>query len=139
MQRFKPSAYYRIGYLLERARSAHLAARRGGDVAFAGSAANDVLGATTAAGLSRVMQDMQTCCLAIGLEMSAKQAQDIGARSAILTNRKTAEGLEQLNRIIQWEMDQRLFLFVPPDRANWYENLEIFGEEVSTPVPIKPI
>jgi hypothetical protein len=41
----------------------------------------------------------------------------------------------QLENTIKWEMEDKLFMFVPPGRASFYDQGELFGREVNSKFP----
>jgi hypothetical protein len=45
------------------------------------------------------------------------------------------ELFEQLKRTITWEMQEKLFMFMPPDRARRYDQKELLGKTVNAKFP----
>jgi hypothetical protein len=45
------------------------------------------------------------------------------------------ELLSQLERTITWEMEDKLFMYIPPERADRYDQKELFGKDVNAKFP----
>jgi hypothetical protein len=81
----------------------------------------------------KTLQGIADLCTKTGLRVSAKAVQHI----MNLTRKKTGAGIykeaiTQLERTIKWEMEDKLFMFIPPDRAAYYDKSELFGESVNS-------
>jgi len=122
MQQFSAKAFYLMSRLLERVRLDHQYARNPGHPSFSGSALDVPLRDDSAEGLQRFMEEIDKHCQEIGLKLASKQVQFIRERAEkrTLTNRQAAQEIEQLDKLIQWEMGDSLFLHVPTDDADYY-------------------
>jgi hypothetical protein len=136
MEQFSARAYYLVGKLMERVRLDYWFARRPGDSAFSGSALDDVIQPASADGLADFMAQIAEHCLAIGLEMPAKQSAYIRDSVPRMTNRQAAEGIDCLDRLIRWAMENHLFFSISPGEAQLYKQDEPpFGQEVQNSFP----
>jgi hypothetical protein len=84
----------------------------------------------------KVLTQIKTNCLTIGLTVSVK-AVDHLMESVVhgTTLGYYLDILGQLERTISWEMGDRLFMFVPPERASFYDNKELLGKDVNAKFP----
>ena len=79
---------------------------------------------------------MSAKCKEINLRLSLKAITSLYSEmDEPLTNRKIANGLENLEQLIKWEMEDNLFLYVPSDRAEYYNAEGGFGADVSAKFP----
>lgn len=78
------------------------------------------------------LMTIKTSCRAIGLNISARGVDYFLDRDAAgtLTIGSAIELMEQLKRTITWEMQEKLFLYVPPERATFYGKNDLFGADV---------
>ena len=75
-------------------------------------------------------------CKAIGLSVSARCVDSaLESVAAGTTVGNYVDLISQLENTILWEMEDRLFMFVPPDRAPFYNNGDLFGAAVNTKFP----
>lgn len=75
-------------------------------------------------------------CTKIGLTVSIHCVDHIlAAVSKPVTSRKVLALIDQLGLTIAWEMQERLFMFIPPQRAERYDKEELFGSEVKASFP----
>lgn len=75
-------------------------------------------------------------CTEIGLKISVKAADHVlFLLSRTSTLAEVKEAMTHLERTIAWEMGDRLFTYVPPDRAAFYGQTELFGKDVNTKFP----
>jgi hypothetical protein len=75
-------------------------------------------------------------CSKIGLKASIKCVDNVlefGSEGTTTGNIR--QGLNELARLIRWEMEEHLFLFIAPSRAGRYDQTEAFGTEVATNFP----
>lgn len=76
-------------------------------------------------------------CEAIGLTISSKCISEMIRR---IQDEKPTAGewsplLAHLEKTIRWELEDKLFLYVPPDAARFYDQREMFGSEVNAKFP----
>jgi hypothetical protein len=136
MERFSAMAFYQIGKLLEKVCTEHEMYRAPGDAMFTGSGANHVLTQDRVRGLQEFMQPLIGHCSGLGLQMSVHQMQFISDNAALFTNSRAASELQQLDKMIRWEMENHLFFFVSPTEAELYQQKEpLFGPEVQNNFP----
>lgn len=81
-----------------------------------------------------ILTSTKTLCEAIGLRVSTKCVDHILDHEPGNVGIAT-EQIAQLERTILWEMEDKLFLYVPPARAERYDLTEPFGAEVSKNFP----
>jgi hypothetical protein len=120
MERFSAKAFYQIGKLLEKVCTEHEMYRSPGDAMFTGSGANHTLSADRVRGLQAFMEQLIEHCAVLGLEMSVQQIRFIIDKASVLTNSRAAIELQQLDKMIRWEMESRLFFFISPELAKCY-------------------
>lgn len=135
MLQFSARAYYQIGRLLQQVKTDYELAIVSGDAVFGDSAANVRLTQESADGLREFMKGVQGLCAVIGLDMSIRQTEDIRQKAATLTNAQATNEIEQLDKLIRWEMEKHLFMFIPPARATCYANPLLFGQDCVTRFP----
>ena len=83
------------------------------------------------------LRGVQSLCAGIGLNVSTKATSHLWKLmvSEKINIPAALDSLAALERTIKWEMEDRLFMFIPPDRADYYEKPELFGSEVNTRFP----
>ncbi len=76
-------------------------------------------------------------CEGMGLRVSMKcvdhmleEAQKEEPTVGLLT-----DAIAQVERTIKWEMEDKLFMYIPPDRAERYDQKELLGKEVNAKFP----
>jgi hypothetical protein len=121
MQKFSASAFFSIGrYLVIAKRNIQdlIDAPNGSrNTAFSlNSTANDTL------------VSIKTLCSQIGLTVSTKCAASL---LKMQTLGLVMDGIGQLENTITWELEDRLFMHIPPDRATRYNQRELFGKDVN--------
>jgi hypothetical protein len=84
-----------------------------------------------------ILMEVERSCDELELAISAKAAQHA---ATICLGQGTEHGrfvaaVEHLELTINWEMEDRLFFHVPTDRAKFYDQGELFGQEVNTKFP----
>jgi hypothetical protein len=84
-----------------------------------------------------MLEFTKTNCVELGLSVSAKCVQHMSERMAdnTTTYGEMMDLFGQLDRTIFWEMEDKLFMFVPPDRAEAFNKPELLGKDVSTGFP----
>ena len=137
MEQFAATAFYQIGRFLEQIKTAHALASKPGDPMFSRSALDKKLDVKQRESLSLLVESVEERCATIKLRVSVECAKHIveKAKADRLTNRKAATEIEKLDQIIRWEMKEKLFMFVPPDRAEFYDKQKLFGDEVNKKFP----
>lgn len=84
--------------------------------------------------LSEVRDD----CHSIGLNLCAKRAEALCSRiesGSVRAVKDVKREIEELQHLIQDEMGERMFVYVPPERAAFYNQPELFGREVNAKFP----
>ncbi len=79
---------------------------------------------------------IKNSCQQIGLGISVRSVNYFFSLDA--TGMKVGQAidlLEQLKRTITWEMQEKLFMFIPPEQAVFYDQPELFGKEVNSRFP----
>lgn len=61
-------------------------------------------------------------CVDHMIEQGEKEEPTVGA---------LIEAVAQVERTIRWEMEDKLFMYIPPERAERYDRKELFGTEVN--------
>ncbi len=69
---------------------------------------------------------VSTKCVDHMIDQSAKEEPQIGT---------VIEAVRQLERTIKWEMEDKLFMYIPPERAERYDRKGLLGEDVNTKFP----
>jgi hypothetical protein len=135
MHKVSADAFYHIGRLLYSAEIYYQNVRNAGDTSYSGSAADVKLNQKNADSLQQFVSDIGDQCGKIGLNISVKHCNNLAQRASGLTNRGAAECFAQLDRTIKWEMEERLFMFIPPERATFYGKQDLFGAIVHGAFP----
>src|SRR5439155_10158389 len=129
MERFSAEAFYVIGSYLAGVRC-HLE-HSGVDIA----TVHD--GQQSESKMHTTMGGVQRRCESIGLTVSSKHIKSF--LSNLGEEAKVADviaSLSHIEKIIRFEMEDRLFMFVPSDKAEFYKRPEqLFGEEVISSFP----
>ena len=86
---------------------------------------------------SKWLPDLVTKCESIGLRLSAKY---VTRAISTLNKEKSTVGdwremIPELQHRITDEMDDRLFMYIPPERADRYDEKELLGKEVNAKFP----
>lgn len=127
MEQFSAKKFYQAGRLLERVRAEHGRWR----VTPVASEGNQRLTPEQIVGLHDFMDAIKEPLEGLGLRMSCEQVTHIALNCDSFTNHQAAEQLENLDRMIRWEMEGHLFFFVTPDEAGLYkQDQPLFGPEV---------
>jgi hypothetical protein len=129
MQRFSADTFYLISRYLERVK------HRLDDQVKKGKTREDKLDPAGSTGLS-IFENIVEQCTAIGLTVSAKCASGMtDLMKAGSTFGQAMDQLAMLEKTIKYEMEDKLFMYIPPDRAELYNSKEIFGTEVNSKFP----
>ncbi len=84
----------------------------------------------------KTMMGIRGLCELLGLSVSTKCVDYIFERSTgEVTIGSLVEEISQLERTITWEVEDRLFMHIPPQRAARYELSEPFGADVAKNFP----
>ena len=132
MEQFGARKFYQAGRLLERVRSEHDRWR----VIPVVSEANKRLTAEQVGGLQNFMEAIKEQLDSLGLRVACEQVNYISSSAATFTNHQAADQLENLDRMVRWEMEKHMFFFLTPDEADLYrQNEPPFGQEVEDHFP----
>jgi hypothetical protein len=75
-------------------------------------------------------------CEKIGLKISPRCIDDIVERGAKgVSPAELKQLVDELLRIIKWEMADKLFMFIPSDRAAYHDQKELLGRDVNAKFP----
>ena len=76
-------------------------------------------------------------CERIGLRISVKCVDHLIVQSAKEEPKTDVviEAVAQIERTIRWEMEDKLFMYIPPERAERYDRKDLLGEDVNTKFP----
>jgi hypothetical protein len=84
-----------------------------------------------------ILTQIKNNCESIGLTVSTKAVSQLlkmrGKEGTTLGN--LMDAITHLEQTITWEMEDKLFMYVPPDRASRYNEKELFGKEVNAKFP----
>ena len=124
MQKFSAAQFYRIVTVLTRIR-----------------ALLEKLPKETLLGSSRsdaevMLKAVRKECVAIGLRISMKCL--VHMDNLVIQGAKIGafvDGLSQLEKTIRWEMEDKLFMLIPPERAAFYDQPELLGKDVNVRFP----
>ena len=84
----------------------------------------------------RVLLAIRSQCKEIGLSVSTRCVDSIIASLAAGTTvGDYVDALGQLENTISWEMEDKLFMYIPADRAEFYDKHDLFGSEVNVKFP----
>ena len=83
----------------------------------------------------RLFVSTQQLCADLGLRISCKCIEHILDSGINQTAREVIEKISQLERTIKWEMADKLFMYIPPARAERYDLAEPFGANVAKNFP----
>jgi len=122
MERFSAVAFYDIAATLQQV---HFAEASQDQKIRAGSPAIGFLGR------------LEKQCEAINLTMSVKAVQRLIRAFSDGEHRakEFQEAIPELHRRIADEMEEKLFLYIPPERAGLYDQAELLGKEVNAKFP----
>jgi hypothetical protein len=80
----------------------------------------------------QVLEMIRYCCESIGLSISVKCVDKLFALGEKgCTVKEFADSLEQLGETITWEMEDKMFMFIPASRSERYEQEQAFGDTVA--------
>jgi hypothetical protein len=83
---------------------------------------------------SETLNAIKDSCVRVGLVVSAKCVESLikmRAKEDGVTLGQGLEGVGHLEKTITWELEDRLFMYINPDRAARYNQPELFGKEVN--------
>ncbi len=84
-----------------------------------------------------IVMNIKGLCAQIGLRVSIKCVDSILAnRDREITVAQAVEEIAQLERTILWEMEDKLFMYIPPERSERYDQKELLGKEVNAKFPM---
>jgi hypothetical protein len=132
MEKFSADLFYSIAQYLDRVK--HRLEQRIKD----GGTREDKLDAAKpeSSGL-KIFEAIEDRCIGIGLNVSAKCASDM---VRMIKNGTTLgyamDQLAMLEKTIKYEMEDKLFMYIPPERAAFYGSKEMFGTDVNTKFPV---
>jgi len=88
-------------------------------------------------GSIKQVESIRDTCVEIGLGISAKCANDIlkSAKKKSTTYGTMADLFGHLERTILWEMEDKLFMLIPPERAELFNKPELLGQDVLDKLP----
>ena len=125
MEKFAAHAFVALGKLLERIGAVH---HKFEDKSLTDEAKH---------GLEDFLSAIHDACLKIALRFSLSQVDRIKAKlsSSTITHREVASLLEALEERIRDEMRVNLFMFIPSDRADFFNKTNLFGLDVTARFP----
>jgi hypothetical protein len=82
-----------------------------------------------------ILQAVSEACKGIGLTISVKQIDDIRTNLTNYSPPEIENCFENLRKTVNWEMEDRLFMFIPPERAKFYDQYQSFGVDVDSKFP----
>src|SRR5262245_22760749 len=87
--------------------------------------------------VTKTLNSVEDHCAAIGLTVSIKAAKSLIAKcnKSDCSLGEVLEGITQLENVIAWEMKDKLFMYIPPERATYYDNPKLLGDSVYTKFP----
>jgi hypothetical protein len=127
MQQFSAEAYFHIAQYLANLRAV---LRLQGPDSELGPSLDE------GSGGYKTVQAVADACKLIGLTTSIKCVDHlikVGHEGGNISH--MIEAVSQLERTVEWEMGDKLFMFIPPDRAEWYNKPESFGKDVNAKFP----
>jgi hypothetical protein len=128
MQKFTAAVFFSIGKYLAYAKSG--ASKFSRDLKI--NPVLDMLGDEK----GQVILAIRSECGKIGLTVSVRCIDSIvEALAGGTTIGGYVDSLSQLENTISWEMQDKLFMFIPPDRAAFYAKNDLFGPEVTVKFP----
>jgi hypothetical protein len=129
MEEFSAARFYKIGIFLANARAVmekyeKTERKLNQDVLDSGN-------------LSQYMRTIEESCAAVRLNVSLQCIADIRERTRTgdCTVGELADKFGELERTIRREITDKLFMYVPSERAKFYDQKELFGKEVNDKFP----
>jgi hypothetical protein len=131
MQKFSAHMFYMIAQYLNQVR------RRFEQMVKDGEVTRDTVLDTGTDGNTgaKTLTIIRDRCAAIGLTVSVKCANGLIKSGKGTTIGQFLDHFGQLERTIKFEMEDKLFIFIPPDRAAFYDAKESFGKDVNAKFP----
>jgi len=132
MQRFSAVLFFSIGRYLSTARK-NLKAGESKE----GNSRDTVLTAMSdESGDHQVLAAVKGACQQIGLTISTKSTEAVlRLREKGTTIGAALDAIGVLEQTIAWEMEDRLFMYVDPERAARFNQPELFGKDVNAKFP----
>lgn len=130
MEKFGASSFYLLITYIANMRNAAQAEISSGKTSI-------VLGDETAADMKESAKEIKDACEALGLSISAKVANAVMwhvSQKPIAVAEYHAQ-MEHLETDIRYEMEEKLFFYLPASRANFYDQQELFGVAVNATFP----
>lgn len=128
MRKFTADTFYSIGRYIAYAKSGSSKLSRDTKINPALAIKEDENG--------KVLLAIRSHCKEIGLAVSVRCVDSIlKSVTAGTTVGDYVDSLGQLENTIMWEMQDRLFMFIPPDRAAFYDKNDFFGADVTVKFP----
>jgi hypothetical protein len=129
MQKFTAAVFFKIGTYLAYAKSGASPLSRDIKINPVLDMVEDEKG--------KIILAIRSQCQEIGLMVSIRCIDSIvdGLTTGRITVGEYVDSIGQLENIISWEMQDRLFMFIPPDRAAFYAKNDLFGPDVNVKFP----
>ncbi len=129
MEKFRADAFFAIGRYLAEVRTRFTHKGSPDTVVAAKSFAKGTEG-------HEIFTAIGKHCEAIGLRISTKCVEHIiKTHEKDSTIGQTLQGISELEQTISWEMEDKLFMFIPPERASFYDQPELLGKDVNSKFP----
>jgi hypothetical protein len=130
MEKFSADRYYELGHFLGdlKARFEEFKAHNPDE---------DIGGLSASSKTYKRLEYVRTLCREIGLTISVKYADALLILVIKPSNKAepVIEGLTHLEKTIQLEMEEKLFMFIPPERAKVYNQADLLGKDVLSKFP----
>lgn len=138
MEKFSSKRFYQIATNLEQIKRYHSESLQKGDFAYSlRNPANEQVDYRLRKGLESYLQPIRNDCASIGLRISVKCVADILTKlRGHLTNQELVSHIDHLDRTIKWELEDNLFMFIAPNKADFYkQDQPLFGNGVKSAFP----
>jgi hypothetical protein len=128
MERFSAEAFFAMAAYLHHAKRNAQEMVRNNQV----GRTTKLPGSGTGSKVSRELEMIETHCRAVGLTVSVKAAHSLcEMRQDGTTVGDFVDALDHLQSTIMWEMEDKVFMYIPPDRAAFYNAKELFSGDVN--------
>ena len=130
MEKFSADGFYAISQYLTNVK--HNFERRIKE----GATREDFLEAKPESTGLRTFESIKSLCGSSGLRVAVKCADDM--IKLVRNGTKVGEAMDQLailEKTIMYEMEDKLFMYIPPERAQFFDSKEMFGTDVNTKFP----
>ena len=143
MKPFKADTFYKVGKLLERLATIDPSAQTLGKGFFDYPEPIPLpdrrpLDYADRDSLKVIMDSVGKECSGINLDRASKYAQHIIAQLEeveSLTNERVAWLFKELDKHVRWDMEKEFFMYIPADRAKYYNMEKPFGQQVYDSFP----